>query len=103
VPHEPASISIPACILNLSGEAVTGGPLVRGSLEVTVMTSCNEYTTQQHADLVKSVAEAVTEVVIESEIVNLYGVVPTTTKSETDGNHFQTILTFIIGYGPTEG
>lgn len=103
VPHEPASISIPACILNLSGEAVIGGPLVRGSLEVTVMTSCNEYTTQQHADLVKSVAEAVTEVVIESEIVNLYGVVPTTTKSETDGNHFQTILTFIIGYGPTEG
>jgi len=102
VPHEPQSITIPAFILNLSGEAVVGGPLVRGSLEVTVMTSSNEYTTQQHADLVRDVAEAVRDIVLESDVVELYGVVPTSTKSETDGNHFQTILTFIVGYGPTE-
>lgn len=102
VPHEPASVTIPAAIMNLTGDAVVGGPLVRGSLEVTVMTSCNEYTTTQHAQLVKDVAEAVRDVVVESEVVQLYGVIPTSTKSETDGNHFQTILTFIVGYGPTE-
>lgn len=102
VPHEPSAITIPALVLNLSGEAVVGGPLVRGTLEVTVMTSSNDYSTEQHAQLVKEVAEAVRDVVISSEVVSLYGVVPTSTKSETDGNHFETILTFIVGYGPTE-
>lgn len=100
VPHEPESITIPACVLNLAGDFVVGGPLSRGTLEVTVMTSCNDYTTEQHAQLVKDVAEAVRDVVVDSEVVQLYGVVPTSTRSETQGNHFETVLTFIVGYGP---
>jgi hypothetical protein len=102
VPHEPESITIPACLLNLVGDAVVGGPLVRGVLEVTVMTSSNEYTSSQHAQLVRDVAEAVRDVVVDSEDVQLYGVVPSTTRSETQGNHFETVLTFVIGYGPRE-
>ena len=98
--HTRDEITLPAVLLKIESDAVVGGPLFRGTLECTVVSSGVDSTTAEHAQMVSDVDAAMRALTLDSEIVLLYGVVPTSSIPSVDGNQWHSTLSYIVGFGP---
>lgn len=98
--HTRDEITLPAVLLKLESDAVVGGPLFRGTLECSVVSHAVDATTEQHAQLVRDVDTTMRTLTLDSEAVELYGVVPTSSIPSIDNNQWHSSLSYIVGFGP---
>lgn len=98
--HTRDEITLPGVLLKLESDAVVGGPLFRGTLEVTAITHSADSTTEEHSALVQEIDGAMRTLTLDSEVVALYGVVPTSSVPSIDNNQWHTTLSYIVGFGP---
>lgn len=98
--HTRDEIVLPAVLLKLESDAVVGGPLFRGTLEANVVSHGVDSTTAEHAQLVLDVDAAMRTLTLDSDVVELYGVVPTSSIPSIDNNQWHSALSYIVGFGP---
>lgn len=98
--HTREEITLPAVLLKLESDAVVGGPLFRGTLEANIISHGIDSTTEQHAQLVRDVDEAMRSLELDSAAVELYGLVPTSSIPSIDNNQWHSSLSYIVGFGP---
>lgn len=98
--HTRDEIVLPAVLLKLESDAVVGGPLFRGTLEAVVVSHGVDSTTADHAQLVRDLDDAMRNLTFDSDAVELYGVVPTSSIPSIDNNQWHSSLSYIVGFGP---
>lgn len=98
--HTRDEITLPAVLLKLESDAVVGGPLFRGTLEANIISHAVDATTAEHAQLVRDVDTAMRNLTLDSDAVDLYGVVPTSSIPSIDNNQWHSSLSYIVGFGP---
>ena len=101
LPHDNERITFPAIILNLQGNSLLNSPLWTGQLSVAITQQADDSTAQQHIDFVAEVAAALDGVTLDSDVVQLYGIISKTSENQNTDRHWITTLTYTIGYGPT--
>lgn len=100
--HTNADVTLPAILLQLEGESVVGSPLYRGTLQAMVVSAAAETSSTEHGELCAVVDQAIRAMEVSvPPALSLYGIVPTTTAADTDGNQYRTTLSYTVGYGPT--
>jgi hypothetical protein len=98
--HTRDEIVLPAVLLKLESDAVVGGPLFRGTLEAAIVSHGVDSTTADHAQLVRDLDDAMRNLTFDSDAVELYGVVPTSSIPSIDNNQWHSSLSYIVGFGP---
>ena len=101
LPHDNERITFPAIVLNLQGSSLLNSPLWTGQLSIGVMQQADDSTAQQHMDFVAQVAAEMDGITLDSEVVQLYGIISKSSDGQNTDRHWITTLTYTIGYGPT--
>jgi hypothetical protein len=100
LPHDNDRITMPCIILDLKGNSLVNSPLWTGQLSVMVAQQADDSTVAQHIEFVKEVSGFLTNLEIDSDAVQLYGIVSKTSDGNNSERHWSTTLTSTIGYGP---
>jgi hypothetical protein len=98
--HDATELALPAVLLKVEGEAVVGGNLYRGTLEAMLVSSSEDSTAAQHAELCQDVDIFLREIEVDTTDVVLCGLVATTTTPDVDGMQWRTMLRYTVGYAP---
>lgn len=101
LPHDNERIVFPAIALNLQGNSLLNSPLWTGQLTLAVMQQADDSTAQEHMDFVAQVGEVLGDITLDSDVVQLYGIISKTSDAQNTDRHWITTLTYTIGYGPT--
>lgn len=101
LPHDNERITFPAIILDLRGSSLLSSPLWTGQLSIAVTQQADDSTAQQHIDFVAAVASEMDGITLDSDVVQLYGIVSKSSEGQNTDRHWITTLTYTIGYGPT--
>jgi hypothetical protein len=97
--HDSEKITLPAIFLDVTSEAVVGGPLYKGNLLVHVLTQADDQTLQEHSEIVLAINNFIKNLTILSGDIQIFKIVPIQTNTSRGERHFQTSLTFVIGFG----
>lgn len=100
-PQDDQPIPARAVLMELQSEVVVGSPLQRGTLTLNVISQADDYTRAQHSEFAAAVDLAMRTMAIDSDAVQLYGVVAQSTDNLREERHWRTSLPYIIGFGPT--
>lgn len=100
LPHDNERITMPCIILDLQGNSLLSSPLWTGQLSVAVAQQADDSTVAQHIAFVKEVSDFLTNLEIDSDAVQLYGIVSKSSDGNNTERHWSTTLTSTIGYGP---
>jgi hypothetical protein len=101
LPHDNERITFPAIVLNLQGSSLLNSPLWTGQLSIGVMQQADDSTAQLHIGFVALVAAEMDGIALDSDVVQLYGIISKTSENQNTDRHWITTLTYTIGYGPT--
>jgi len=101
LPHDNERITFPAIVLNLQGSSLLNSPLWTGQLSLAAMQQADDSTAQQHIDFVAGIAAEMDGITLDSDVVQLYGIISKTSENQNTDRHWITTLTYTIGYGPT--
>ena len=99
-PQDNESIPAQAVIMELSSDVVVGSPLQRGTLTLSVCSQADDFTKSDQAAFAEAVDSAMRSLVLDSDAVQLYGVVAQSTDNLRDERHWRTSLPYIVGFGP---
>lgn len=99
-PQDNESIPAQAVIMELSSDVVVGSPLQRGTLTLSVCSQADDFTKSEQAAFAEAVDAAMRALVLDSDAVQLYGVVAQSTDNLRDERHWRTSLPYIVGFGP---
>jgi hypothetical protein len=99
-PQDNEAIPHQAVIMELSSDVVVGSPLQRGTLTLSVCSQADDFTKAEQAAFAQSVDDAMRSLVLDSDAVQLYGVVAQSTDNLRDERHWRTSLPYIVGFGP---
>lgn len=100
LPHDNERITMPCIILSLNGNSLLNSPLWTGQLTVAVAQQADESTVAEHIAFVKDVSDFLTNLEIDSDAVQLYGIISKSSDGANTERHWATTLTSTIGYGP---
>jgi hypothetical protein len=98
--HDSAELALPAILIRLEGEAVVGANLYRGTFEAMVISSAEDATTLEHAELCQAVDAYLRQIQVDTDDVILCGIVATTTAPDVDGMQWRTTMRYTVGYAP---
>jgi hypothetical protein len=101
LPQDDGRISMPCLILELRSDSIVGSPLERGHFTILVCSQADDATPSQHAEFTHDVATFMRTLTIASDRVRLYNY-PVTVASDQQHaeRHWQTPLTYTLGFGP---
>lgn len=100
LPHDGTRITMPAILLNLQGNSLLNSPLWTGTLTVGIGQQADDTTVEQHITFVKAVSDFMETLEINSDAVQIYGIVSKSSDNVNEERHWNTNLTFTLGYGP---
>jgi len=100
LPQDNERITMPAIVLELRSDAVVGSPLERGTLTALVASQADDTTPAAHAQFVADVGAFMRTLTIDSDAVQLHGIVTASSDAQHAERHWQTPLTFIVGFSP---
>lgn len=100
LPHDNSRITMPAILLNLQGNSLLNSPLWTGTLTIGIGQQADDTTIEQHIQLVSQVSQFMETLEIDSDVVQIYGIVSKSSDNVNEERHWNTNLTFTMGYGP---
>ena len=100
LPHDGNRITMPAILLNLQGNSLLNSPLWTGTLTIGIGQQADDTTVEEHIAFVKAVSEFMDTLEIDSDSVQIYGFVSKSSDNVNEERHWNTNLTFTLGYGP---
>lgn len=100
LPQDNAPIPAQCVLMEIKSDVVVGSPLQRGTLILSVCSQADDYTPAEQAAFASTIDAAVRALTIDSDAVQLYGIVPETTDSLREERHWRTSLSYILGFGP---
>jgi hypothetical protein len=100
LPHDHERITMPAILLNLQGNSLLNSPLWTGTLTIGIGQQADDTTVDQHIAFVKQVSDFMDTLEIDSDVVQIYGFVSKSSDNVNEERHWNTNLTFTLGYGP---
>jgi hypothetical protein len=100
LPQDDARITMPCVIIQLRSDFVLGSPYERGHLTMLVCSQADDSTPQEHNQFVYNVSQFMRSLTISSDVVEFLGLVATTADEQHAERHWQTPLTYIVGFSP---
>jgi len=101
LPQDNEAIPMPSIILELQSDVVVGSPLQRGSLNVNVCSQADDSNPNAHSIFSAEVDQAMRTISLTEGAVQLYGIVCMSTDLRRAERHWQTLLKYVLGFGPT--
>lgn len=99
-PQDDQAIPARGVLMELQSDVVVGSPLQRGTLTLNAFSQADDYTKTQHSEFVAAVDLAMRTLEIESDAVQLYGVVAQSTDNLREERHWRTAMPYTVGFGP---
>ena len=99
-PQDNESIPSQAVLMELQSDVVVGSPLQRGTLTLNVVSQADDFSKADQAEFTAAVDAAMRSLVLDSDVVQLYGVVAQSTDNLREERHWRTSLPYIVGFGP---
>ncbi len=99
-PQDNESIPSQAVLMELQSDVVVGSPLQRGTLTLNVVSQADDFNKADQAEFTAAVDAAMRSLVLDSDAVQLYGVVAQSTENLREERHWRTSLPYIVGFGP---
>jgi hypothetical protein len=99
-PQDNESIPSQAVLMELQSDVVVGSPLQRGTLTLNVVSQADDFSKADQAEFTAAVDAAMRSLVLDSDAVQLYGVVAQSTENLREERHWRTSLPYIVGFGP---
>jgi len=99
-PQDNDSIAMPAILMQLRSDFVVGSTLERGTLTINVCSQADDTTPAEHAQFCLDVATFMRTITIDSDAVQLDGIVTSNADEQYTERHWQTPLVYILGFSP---
>jgi hypothetical protein len=99
-PQDDQPIPAKSVLMELQTDVVVGSPLQRGTLTLNVISQADDYSKADQATFTAEVDAAMRSLVLDSDAVQLYGVVAQSTDNLREERHWRTSLPYIVGFGP---
>jgi len=99
-PQDNAPIPSQSVLMELQSDIVVGSPLQRGTLTLNVLSQADDFTKADQAAFAAAVDAAMRSLTLDSDAVQLYGVVAQSTDNLREERHWRTSLPYIVGFGP---
>jgi hypothetical protein len=99
-PQGNAPIPSQSVLMELQSDIVVGSPLQRGTLTLNVLSQADDFTKADQAAFVAAVDAAMRSLTLDSDAVQLYGVVAQSTDNLREERHWRTSMPYIVGFGP---
>jgi len=99
-PQDNAPIPSQSVLMELQSDIVVGSPLQRGTLTLNVLSQADDFTKADQAAFAAAVDAVMRSLTLDSDAVQLYGVVAQSTDNLREERHWRTSLPYIVGFGP---
>lgn len=99
-PQDNQAIPAQSVLMELQTDVVVGSPLQRGTLTLNVISQADDFTKADQSAFTEAVDTAMRTLVLDSDAVQLYGVVAQSTDNQREERHWRTSLPYIVGFGP---
>ena len=100
-PQDDQPIPSQAVLMELQTDIVVGSPLQRGTLTLNVISQADDFSKADQAACASAVDAAMRTITLDSDAVQLYGVVAQSTDNLREERHWRTSMPYIVGFGPT--
>jgi hypothetical protein len=100
-PQDDQPIPSQSVLMELQTDVVVGSPLQRGTLTLNVMSQADDFSKADQAAFASAVDAAMRSISINSDAVQIYGVVAQSTDNLREERHWRTSMPYIVGFGPT--
>jgi len=100
-PQDDQPIPSQAVLMELQTDVVVGSPLQRGTLTLNVMSQADDFSKADQAAFASAVDAAMRTITLDSDAVQLYGVVAQSTDNLREERHWRTSMPYTVGFGPT--
>jgi hypothetical protein len=100
-PQDDQPIPAQAVLMELQTDIVVGSPLQRGTLTLNVISQADDFSKADQAEFAAAVDAAMRTLTLDSDAVQLYGVVAQSTDNLREERHWRTSLPYTVGFGPT--
>ena len=100
-PQDDQPIPSQSVLMELQSDIVVGSPLQRGTLTLNVLSQADDFSKADQAAFATAVDVAMRSLTLDSDAVQLYGVVAQSTDNLREERHWRTSLPYIVGFGPT--
>lgn len=100
-PQDDQPIPAQAVLMELQTDVVVGSPLQRGTLTLNVISQADDFSKADQAEFAAMVDAAMRTLTLDSDAVQLYGVVAQSTDNLREERHWRTSLPYTVGFGPT--
>jgi hypothetical protein len=99
-PQDNAPIPSQSVLMELQSDIVVGSPLQRGTLTLNVLSQADDFSKADQAAFAAAVDAAMRSLTLDSDAVQLYGVVAQSTDNLREERHWRTSMPYIVGFGP---
>lgn len=100
-PQDDQPIPSQAVLMELQTDIVVGSPLQRGTLTLNVISQADDFSKADQAAFASAVDAAMRTITLDSDAVQLYGVVAQSTDNLREERHWRTSMPYTVGFGPT--
>lgn len=100
-PQDDQPIPSQAVLMELQSDIVVGSPLQRGTLTLNVISQADDFSKADQAAFAAAVDAAMRTLTLDSDAVQLYGVVAQSTDNLREERHWRTSMPYTVGFGPT--
>jgi hypothetical protein len=100
-PQDNMPIPSQSVLMELQTDIVVGSPLQRGTLTLNVLSQADDFSKADQAAFAAAVDSEMRALTLNSDAVQLYGVVAQSTDNLREERHWRTSLPYIVGFGPT--
>jgi hypothetical protein len=100
-PQDDQPIPAQAVLMELQTDIVVGSPLQRGTLTLNVISQADDFSKADQAAFASAVDAAMRTITLDSDAVQLYGVVAQSTDNLREERHWRTSMPYTVGFGPT--
>ena len=99
-PQDDQPIPAQAVLMELQTDIVVGSPLQRGTLTLNVISQADDFSKADQAEFAAAVDAAMRTLTLDSDAVQLYGVVAQSTDNLREERHWRTSMPYTVGFGP---
>jgi hypothetical protein len=100
-PQDDQPIPAKSVLMELQSDIVVGSPLQRGTLTLNVLSQADDFSKADQAAFAAAVDAAMRTLTLDSDAVQLYGVVAQSTDNLREERHWRTSMPYTVGFGPT--
>lgn len=99
-PQDDQPIPSQSVLMELQSDIVVGSPLQRGTLTLNVLSQADDFSKADQAAFAAAVDAAMRTLTLDSDAVQLYGVVAQSIDNLREERHWRTSMPYTVGFGP---